>query len=86
MYKNLFFIKKPWKTTINSKEVTFHALTAIYPFTSWIEIIPVLSKTGLHITNLFEQEWLRRYPRPGRVIYDQGSEFQNEDFYKLCAK
>jgi len=76
----------PWKTTINGKEVHFHALTAIDPFTSWIEIIPVLSKTGPHITSLFEQEWLRRYPRPGRVIYDQGSEFQNEDFYKLCAK
>jgi len=52
----------PWKTTINNKEVSFHALTAIDPFTSWIEIIPVLSKTGLHITNLFEQEWLRHYP------------------------
>jgi len=74
------------KSQINGKEVNFHALTAIDPFTSWIEIIPVLSKTGPHITNLFEQEWLWQYPRPGWVIYDQGIELQNEDFYKLCAK
>ena len=76
----------PWTTTIDGKEVAFHALTIIDPFTSWIEIIPIRDKTGQHVTDLFEQEWLRRYPRPGRCIYDQGSEFQNEDFYKLCAK
>jgi len=42
--------------------------------------------TGKHITDLFEQEWLRRYPRPGRVIYDHGIEFQTEYFHKICGR
>jgi len=76
----------PWKAKIDDKVVYFHALTIVDPFTSWVEIIPVLSKKKNHIRDLFEQEWLRRYPRPSRVIYDQGGEFDNDEFHCLLSK
>ena len=73
----------PWKATINNEPVTFHALTIVDPFTSWVEIIPIRSKTGQHVCDLIEQEWFRRYPRPSRVIFDQGGEFDNRWFHNL---
>ena len=33
---------------------------------------------------MVEQEWLRRYPRPSRIIYDAGGEFDNDTFRQLC--
>jgi len=38
------------------------------------------------IADLVEQEWFRRYPRPHRVIFDQGVEFDNHVFHGLCVK
>lgn len=76
----------PWKTTLNKNQVSFHALTMIDVFTGWIEIIPIKSKTAQHISNLIEQEWLRRYPRPSRFIFDQGGEFDNQYLYLLLRK
>jgi transposase InsO family protein len=76
----------PWTATIDGKKITFHSLTIIDPFTSWLEIVPILNKTSSHIADLIEQEWLRRYPRPSRIIYDKGGEFANQDFFTLCRK
>lgn len=76
----------PWKAHVDKKEVLFHTLTIIDPFTSWVEIIPVMNKKSEHIRDLVEQEWLRRYPRPSRVIFDQGGEFDNQWFYTLLKK
>jgi hypothetical protein len=47
-----------WKAKIDKQDVSFHALTIIDPFTSSVEIVPVLSKKKNHICDLFEQEWL----------------------------
>jgi len=33
-----------------------------------------------------EQEWFRRHPRPSRVIFDQGGEFNNHVFHGLRIK
>jgi hypothetical protein len=76
----------PRKTTIDGKEVIFHTFTAIDPFAGWPEIAPIINKAGQHIVNLMEQEWLRRYPRPNRIFYDKGSEFNNQWFYDLCRR
>ena len=70
----------PWTATVDSKEVKFHTLTVMDVFTGWIEIIPIQRKTDEEIGDLFEREWLRRYPRPSRVIFDQGGEFDGEAF------
>lgn len=76
----------PWTAKLNGKEIDFHCLTIIDPFTGWIEIIPILNKTKEHVVTLIEQEWLRRYPRPRRAIFDRGGEFDNRAMWKLCAK
>jgi hypothetical protein len=49
----------PWKAQVNKKEVTFHALTMIDPFTSWVEIIPIFTKETPYIRDLILQQWLR---------------------------
>jgi len=76
----------PWKTTIDSKDVSFHTFTIIDPFTGWVEILPIKNKGADNISNLFQQNWLRRYPRPARVIYDAGSEFIAAEFQTLLRK
>ena len=76
----------PWKAKINHNIVNFFALTMIDVFTSWVEIIPIHVKTGQNIRDLIEQKWLRRYPRPSRIIFDAGSEFDNQWFYVLMRK
>jgi Integrase zinc binding domain len=53
-----------WKAIINNQEVIFHTLTIIDVFTGWVEIIPISTKNSSYISDLFVQEWLRRYPRP----------------------
>ena len=63
------------------KEILYDAV----PMT-WCEILPVQAKTALHIANLVEQEWLRRYPRPRRAIFDQGGEFDNQHFRRLLQR
>jgi len=76
----------PWSATVNKKQVTFHALTMIDPFTSWVEIIPIYTKEAPYIRDLILHEWLRRYPRPSRIIFDQGGEFDNTWLYALCRR
>ena len=71
---------------MDGKEVHFHALTIIDVFTSWIEIIPIQTKESKYIRTLIEQEWLRRYPRPSRFIFDLGGEFDNKWMVTLGKK
>jgi len=74
----------PWKAMVNGKERFFHTLTIIDVFTGWPEIIPIDTKTKQPIADLIEQERFRWYPRPARVIFDQGGEFDNHVFHGAC--
>jgi non-ribosomal peptide synthetase component F len=74
----------PWEATINNKKESFHTLTIIDVFTGWVEIIPIKMKTAAVVRRLIEQEWLRRYPRPNRILFDYGGEFDSQEFYTLC--
>ena len=76
----------PWKTKVNGKQTEIFALTLIDPFTSWVETVRIKGKPGEHIIDQIEQEWLYRYPRPERIIFDQGSEFDNQYMRRLCKK
>ena len=64
--------------SIKVREVTLQAMTFIDPATSWFEIaeVPDTDKTSARISRLFDQVWLSRYPRPRKVLYDNGSEFK----------
>ena len=76
----------PWKATLNDKELLFHTLTVIDVFTGWVEILPIETKESNYIADLFTREWLRRYPRPSRIIYDLGSEFDCQAFQTVLLQ
>jgi len=71
----------PWKIPMpNGNELSFCALTCIDPVTNLTELKRINNGTSEHITMLFENEWLSRYPRPARCIHDNGGEFTGWPF------
>ena len=66
--------------------LTLTAMTFIDPVTGWFEIVevPPDDKSSAHVSQLFNQTWLCRYPRPKRVRFDNGSEFKR-DFIVLLG-
>ena len=79
----------PWKVYFQvvgkkvSKEV--QALTIVDKASNWPEIAPTLSKESKVIAELFDKVWLCRYPRPNRIIHDNGNEFTGFEFQEMCA-
>ena len=78
----------PWKieiaqtnSTVTVKEIK--AVTAIDVGTLLLEIVPYHNRKAVSIANIFDQEWLCRYPRPARVIHDNGSEFIGAEFQEM---
>ena len=61
------------------------ALTIIDRGSSWPEIVATDSKDSQLISELFDNEWLCRYPRPVRVIHDNGSEFIGVEFQEMLS-
>ena len=55
------------------------------PATSWFEIVEIFNKTPMEIADLVEKTWLNRYPRPGIITFDSGSEFK-ADFKKIMRE
>jgi hypothetical protein len=69
----------PGKTSIEK----IQALTIIDKATGWPEFAATKNKSSYHISILFDGEWLCRYPRPRRVIHDNGTEFTGSEFQEL---
>ena len=65
-------------TLPNGTILEFYALVIIDTTTKWIEIHPLHSENSLEVSKIVDLQWFCRYPRPQRVIYDQGSEFKKE--------
>ncbi|OWY96613.1 Pol Polyprotein [Phytophthora megakarya] len=61
----------------------FRAMTMIDTSTRLVEIQPVDDASSDDAAFVFDRFWLCRYPRPMRVIYDQGTEFKKEFFELL---
>ena len=57
----------------------------IDPATSWFEwsVIPPEDSSSARMSLLFNNTWLSRYPRPVKIIYDNGSEFKL-NFKQIC--
>jgi len=71
----------PWTVDLgNNQEVTFNALTMIDPVSGLSELIRIDNKSSQHVANLFENNWLARYPRPECCIHDNGGEFTGWPF------
>ena len=58
-----------------NKERTLHAMPFIDPATIWIEIAEITDKTSATMSLLLDRVWLSRYPRPDKIIFDNGTEF-----------
>ena len=71
---------------IKTKKVDLEllAMTFMDPATGWFEIteVPTIDRSSARVSNLFNDVWLARYPRPHKVIFDNGSEFK-KDFLPL---
>ena len=65
----------PWQVTIGPQVLSFQALTCIDTVTNLAEVPHINNKTSAHISMLFKNNWLARYPRPSRCIHDNGGEF-----------
>ena len=83
--------------TVTEVDLYLTCMTFIDPATGWFEITQVpyydldqvkvqnqeyIDKTSARISQLFNNTWLSRYPRPKRVVFDNGSEFKR-DFIPL---
>ena len=68
-------------STVAEKEIK--AVTIIDIGTLLLEIVPYHNRTSVSIANIFDQEWLCRYPKPARVIHDNGSEFIGSEFQEM---
>ena len=81
----------PWKVhfklTKSGRTLTqqVKGFTAVDKATGWPEIVAIPNKRGLTVAHLFDEAWLCRYPRPRRVVYDNGSEFIGFEFQELLS-
>ena len=45
-------------------------MTFVDPATVWFDIAEIPDKTSARISQIFNNTWLSRYPRPRKVIFD----------------
>lgn len=60
---------------MNGIEIAFQALTIIETVTNLLEIIWIKNKISENVAQQFLNYWLTYYPRPFRVVHDNGGEF-----------
>ena len=73
----------PWNIIIPGYgKVTINAYSIIDTCTNLCELkrATQMNPTGLESVRVLEDTWLSRYPKPVRIIYDQGTEYRNIDF------
>ncbi len=61
----------------------FYALTCIDTTTNFVELTGIDTKSSDAIARKFENTWLARYPRPARVVHDNGGKFTGYAFASL---
>ena len=75
----------PWRIKVRGHNLVFKALTCIDPVTNLLEIVPQKSTKAREAAHLFDTCWLSRYPRPRKVVHDNGPEFNGQDFKLFLA-
>ena len=53
-------------------------MTFIDPATGWFEICEIPDKKSDTMSALLDTVWFSRYPRPRRIIFDNGTEFKKD--------
>ena len=62
------------------------ALTMIDPVTGWFKILQYNDEHSVTISNLVDQAWICRYPRPEIILYNRGSLFLGSLFKTVWVK
>jgi transposase InsO family protein len=77
----------PWKIPIDGGiMLQVHALTIIDVTTTLSEAVRIEDASAAHAALKFHNTWLARYPKPVRVIHDQGREFVGIRFQELLQQ
>jgi len=76
----------PWPVTIDGVEHKLYAVTIIDTVTNLTELVQVATPNSTLAARAMETGWLHRYPRPVRVIHDQGPEYQGQIFAALLQR
>ena len=77
----------PWNIELRGgRDYNIRALTTIDVTTNLLEIEPITTQTSAECARAFEKGWLSHYPRPMRVIHDQGSKFMGSPFQDLLHR
>ena len=74
----------PWKIELRKINLKFHAMTMIDPCTNLVEIKKTISTTAEEGAAAVENTWIARYPRPVKIVSDQGPEFSTV-FTEMCT-
>jgi transposase InsO family protein len=75
----------PYSQSDHPNATKYYALSIIDPATSWVELFPLPNLSSATTCMAFDTQWLCRYPRPYKCIYDQGSTFTSQDFQELLS-
>ena len=80
----------PWTvrvTSISGEVVSYkiHILTTVDACTGWCELALIPTANSKSCSNIFDTNWLCRYPRPSEVGHDNGNEFMGEEFQTLLV-
>jgi hypothetical protein len=70
----------PWNHVINGLKLHVHALTMIDLVTNLVEIARISSVKSAEVTSKFVNTWLSRYPKPLKVVTDNGPEFVGHEW------
>ena len=92
LYSNSIRQQQPGGTVIR-KNSSLTCMTVIDLYTGWFEIVEMptfdleevtigndecIDKSSARVSQLFNNTWLCRYPRPRKVVFDKGSEFKRD--------
>jgi transposase InsO family protein len=70
----------------HGEDHSFTALTIMDTVTNYCEITRLRNKTAEHVGLSLENQWLARYPRPSRCVFDQGGEFLGDEFQTVLRR
>ena len=73
----------PWNVELRARTLTFHAMTMVDTCTNLVEIKHTFSTSAKEGAPAVEVGWLSRYPRPVKIVTNQGPEFSTE-FTDMC--
>jgi transposase InsO family protein len=74
-----------WEVPLRARTLKFHAMTMIDACTNLVEIWYTKTATAAEGAAAVENTWLAQYPKPVRIISDQGPEF-GQEFTNMCNR